>query len=252
MRLGTDAVALQKDGQGWLVHTRPADVGQGAPTEPLACDAVVLAATVTAVRDIVAASGDIGDAPWRAALASQRATSPFAVQRFWLDRPVRADRPVFAAIAGGGILDSIAVYNHVADTSAQWAAATGGSEVEIHAYAMPAHLTAQDARAQMTERLHHFYPETKAAKVVHSTFALSQDSPAFAAGTAHLRPRVHSPDPTLALAGDYTWIPLPSGLMERAVASGFLAANCLLSHYNVRGEPLWSVPRRGYLADWTA
>ena len=37
-------------------------------------------------------------------------------------------------------------------------------------------------------------------------------------------------------------------LMERAVASGMLAANGLLSPWSVQPEPLWSVPRRGVLA----
>ncbi len=250
LRLGTDAVRIDKTGDKWVVHTRPADLPPDAATEPIGCDGVVLAATAVAVRDIVAASVGLGTPEWRGNVGALRATNHFAVQRFWFDRPVRADRPVFAAIAGGGILDSIAVYNYVADTSAQWAARTGGSEVEIHAYAAPAHYTSDQVRDEMIAKLHHFYPETKDAKVLHHSHGVFHDSPAFPVGSGARRPRVHTPEPTVTLAGDYTWIPLPSGLMERAVASGFLAANCLLSNWNVRGEPLWSVPRRGYLADW--
>ena len=43
-------------------------------------------------------------------------------------------------------------------------------------------------------------------------------------------------------------LPVPTALMERAATSGFLAANRLLSHWNVRGEDIWSVPRQGLLA----
>jgi isorenieratene synthase len=36
--------------------------------------------------------------------------------------------------------------------------------------------------------------------------------------------------------------------MERATASGFLAAGRLLDRWDVRPEPVWSVPERGLLA----
>jgi len=40
-------------------------------------------------------------------------------------------------------------------------------------------------------------------------------------------------------------LPIPSALMERAVASGFLAANHLLAPLDVKPEPIRSIPRRG-------
>ncbi len=33
--------------------------------------------------------------------------------------------------------------------------------------------------------------------------------------------------------------------MERAATTGFLAANALLERWGVRGQTLWTVPRRG-------
>jgi isorenieratene synthase len=36
--------------------------------------------------------------------------------------------------------------------------------------------------------------------------------------------------------------------MERAATSGFMAANHLLAGWEVQGQELWSVPRRGLLA----
>ena len=52
----------------------------------------------------------------------------------------------------------------------------------------------------------------------------------------------------LTLAGDFVRLPIPSALMERAAASGFLAANHILARYGVRSEPLHSIPPRGLLA----
>ena len=50
------------------------------------------------------------------------------------------------------------------------------------------------------------------------------------------------------MAGDFVKLPIPSALMVRAAASGFLAASTILSGYDVRPEPLWSVAPRGVLA----
>jgi isorenieratene synthase len=51
--------------------------------------------------------------------------------------------------------------------------------------------------------------------------------------------------PDVALAGDYVAMPFPCALMERAAASGFLAANTLLARHGVAAEALRSVPTRG-------
>jgi isorenieratene synthase len=58
---------------------------------------------------------------------------------------------------------------------------------------------------------------------------------------------VSTPHEGITLAGDFVRLPIPSALMERAVASGFLAANKLLAPEGVRPEPIRSIPRRGLL-----
>ncbi|MEZ4336245.1 MAG: hypothetical protein R3B82_06425 [Sandaracinaceae bacterium] len=40
-------------------------------------------------------------------------------------------------------------------------------------------------------------------------------------------------------------LPFPTALMERAAASGMLAANHLLDRWDVRGERLYSIRRAG-------
>jgi isorenieratene synthase len=50
------------------------------------------------------------------------------------------------------------------------------------------------------------------------------------------------------LAGDHVRLPFACALMERATASGVLAANVLLAMRRVDPAPLWRGPERGLLA----
>ncbi len=58
---------------------------------------------------------------------------------------------------------------------------------------------------------------------------------------------VSTPFGTLALAGDFVRLSFPTALMERAVASGFLAANALLDRWDVRGETIATITSRGVM-----
>ena len=58
---------------------------------------------------------------------------------------------------------------------------------------------------------------------------------------------MHTPWPTLVLAGDWVRCDLPVALMERAASTGILAANALLGQWGAAGEDVWSVPPSGLL-----
>jgi carotenoid phi-ring synthase / carotenoid chi-ring synthase len=77
---------------------------------------------------------------------------------------------------------------------------------------------------------------------------VERDCPAFPPGGHAGRPGVETPEPDVALAGDFVRMEFPTALMERAVSSGFLAASALLRPHGVRPEPLRSVPPTGPLA----
>ena len=102
-------------------------------------------------------------------------------------------------------------------------------------------------RADLQHAFHSFYPELKGAGVMEERFLLRRDCPAFAPGSYAGRPGVGTPHEGVALAGDFVRLPLPSALMERAVASGFLAANHLLAPQGIKPEPIRTIPRRGLL-----
>jgi len=239
VRTGTGARSLERREAGWAVET---------DREPLSADLVVLATDVPGIRAVVDASRGLADPAWQERIASLRVTNAFAVWRLWLDRPVTAGRAGFAGTAGVGPLDNISVYENLEDESRDWAVRTGGSVVELHAYALPAGCDEAALKHQLLDGLRVLYPETVGAALIEERFLLRQDCPAFAPGSDALRPEVRTPFRGLALAGDFVRLPFPSALMERATAAGMLAANTLLAELGVAPEPLWSVAVRGPLA----
>ena len=239
VRTGVTARALVRRDLSWVVET---------DGEALTTDLVVLATDVTGTKSIVGASRGLDDAAWRRRIDSLRVTNAFAVWRLWLDRPVAAGRSAFAGTAGVGPLDNISVYESLEDESRAWAARTGGSVVELHAYALPTGSDDTALKRQLLAGLHTLYPETAAASIVEERFLLRQDCPAFAPGSHALRPEVRTPFRGLTLAGDFVQLPFPTALMERAASAGILAANTLLDPLGVVPEPLWSVAVRGPFA----
>ena len=146
------------------------------------------------------------------------------------------------------MLDNISAYHLFEDESREHVRQHGGSVVELHAYAVPEDMGEEQLRADLLAGLHTFYPETKGATVLHERWLHERDCPAFALGSNRLRPRVTTPTPGLSLAGDFVRLDLPSALMERAVTSGFLAANHLLAPLGVRPEPIECLATHGMLA----
>jgi isorenieratene synthase len=246
LRLGEAACEVQRRSEsGWRVATLD---------DTLDADAVVLALTVPAVQKLVERSNDLDDPAWRKSVARLQLTRPFAVWRLWLDGPTRPERAPFAGTTGSGILDNISLYHLFEDESRDWAARHGGAVVELHAYAVDPATTEEEMRADMLQALHQLYPETASHRTVDERFLLRQDCPAFQLGSWESRPGVQTPLDGVTLAGDFVRLPIPSALMERATASGFLASNVLLSRIGVRPEPILAIQGRGVLASmaWLA
>jgi isorenieratene synthase len=235
VRVGVAVESVERSGAGWVVG------GWGA-------DAVVLAVPVEPLRRIVEASPGLGDPPWRASVGQLERARPFAVWRLWTGAPVAGHRPPFLGTAGIGILDNITSLDHYQGDSARWAQRSGGSVVELHAYALDHDAGEGAVKAELLASLHRLYPETTSARVLDERFLLRQDCPAFPPGSTAVRPGVATPDPGVVLAGDHVRLPFPCALMERAASSGFLAANHLLARWGLPQVPLWSVPPRGLLA----
>ncbi|MGW4393804.1 FAD-dependent oxidoreductase [Amycolatopsis nivea] len=233
-RTGTDVLALERSGDGFTVtHSG------GEQT----VDAVVLACDLPGLQSVLANSPEVGPPAWRASIGMLRTAPPFVVRRLWLDRPAAAHRPPFLGTGGVPPLDNISLLDRFEGEARSWAARTGGTVVELHAYAATEDTV--DLARKMDARLHRLYPETADATVIAENTIRRQDCPLFAPGTFENRPAVSTSDPALVLAGDCIRIDLPVALMERAATTGWTAANQLLEHWGITGHPLTSVPNHG-------
>ncbi len=212
---------------------------------------VVLALNVDGLQDVVRANPWMGDEAWRSNVGELRAAPPFAVHRIWFDGDVQSDRAPFAGTAGFGIIDNVSCVHRYQNEAIVWARKTGGSVIETHAYAIGLEygspVDEARVRADLLAQLNACYPETRNLKILDERLLIRSDCPAFEPGSWARRPTVGTPTPGLALAGDLVKVPFPTALMERAVATGFLAANELLERWGLAPEPVWSIPTTGVL-----
>lgn len=229
--------------RGATVHTNAAV----SDITSLAADGVVLALDVPGLRSLVAGSPLTeklqNDEAWQGQIDSLRSAPPFLVSRYWLDKPLI--RESFLGTAGFGPLDNVSVLDQYEGEARRWAASTGGSVVELHAYALPLDHDVPTVQGDLLTALHRVYPETTSARIVDERHELRADCPAFLVGSFASRARIETPDERVVLAGDHVRVDLPVALMERAATSGLLAANILLERFGLRGHPVWSVPNRG-------
>jgi isorenieratene synthase len=239
VRSGTPVDRLDRTDGGWRA------VARGGST--VDAQHAVLAMDPAALRAVVAASHGLPPT-----LATQAAgltvAAPYAVARFWTDRSVRADRPVFSGVSREPTLDSITVYSRLEDGARQWAGRTGGEVIELHAYAAESGLGADDAADRMWAELAGLWPETAGLRIVDRETRVGHDAPGFPPASDASRPGVRTGDPTLLLAGDWVRLPFASALMERAATTGVLAANDILTRAGARAEPVTTVRPRGLLA----
>ncbi|WP_431962524.1 FAD-dependent oxidoreductase [Actinacidiphila sp. bgisy160] len=243
VRTGCTVQALRPDADGFrLAVTAP---GASRTPEEHRYDAVVLAVDTAGLQAVVAASPNVGSGGWRAGVGRLRHAPPFLVSRYWMDRPVRPDRPGFLGTSGFGPVDNVSVLSHWEGEAARWAKATGGSVVELHAYAVGPAADRSALQDTMLRELSRIYPECAGAAVVDARHVWRQDCPLFPVGGYRDRPTVRTVHPRLVLAGDQVRTALPVALMERAATTGTQAANALLATWGVRGHPLWSVPPHG-------
>jgi len=248
IQTGTTVTAIDRDPAGpWCVRT--ADGGT------LAAEEVVLATDAGTAARILAASPDVmsGDQRLAAVAAQPRTGPPYAVARYWLDGDVRPERAQFTSIADPGVLDSVTLYHRFEAGARSWHERTGGSVVELHAYACPPGLAAADLGAAMLAELGRLWPEVHRLRQIDRHCHVGTDAAGFPVGGHASTPGVRTAVRGLTLAGDWVASSFPAALMERAAATGIGAANAILAAYGHRPEPVWSVPPRGILAGrWAA
>lgn len=215
----------------------------------LESEGLVLATEVRGLRAIYDASPPLAeDATFASTMTALASSAPYVVYRLFLGAPANEERAPFASIAGHGVLDSITLYDRFEGESRRFALRTGGSVVQLQAFGLDAERDDASIRAELKSTLTKLYPELDGIEPLHEVYLRGDDSPSFAPGSGLTRARVSTPYGNITIAGDHVKVPFPSALMERAASSGILAANALLDRWDVRGEPLYTIPPRGFIA----
>ena len=243
VRTGTPVTSVNRGPAGrWQVR-----LGAG---DALSADEVVIAADARAAARILGASAPAtaGDPRLAAVAAEPRTGPPYAVARYWLAGDADAARAQFTSIADPGLLDSVTLYHRFEAGARRWHERTGGSVVELHAYACPAGVSAGVLGTEMLAELRVLWPELSGLNLIDQRCRVGADAAGFPVGAHGTTPGVRTGVPGLTLAGDWVAAPFPCALMERAAATGIIAANTILAARGYGTEPLWSVPLRGMLA----
>lgn len=226
-----------------VLHAPPAPA-----EELLRADHVVLATDARSARRLLAASG-LAAADLDQTVGTLETADPYIVWRMFVDKPVRADVAPFYTVSRAGDLDALAVYSNFQEPFIGWAARTGGSVIEAHAYAVPPERMATDAelRERLWAQVVAVLPELTEAKILFDAFMVHDDFTRFAPGDRAKRPGTQTSFPNLKLAGDWVRIDAPVFLMEAAVTSGRLAANAIFADKGLEQDPISTVAKIGPL-----
>jgi carotenoid phi-ring synthase / carotenoid chi-ring synthase len=174
---------------------------------------------------------------------------PFAVCRFWFDRDFAWEQSNFTSLSGYKLTDSITLYHRIQSQFIEWANRTGGSVVELHAYCYKEKQfpTQFALLATFEAELYEIVPELKQAKILHRELVNQKNFSGYPPNSYAQRPESGTSIANLMFAGDWVKMPFPCGLMERAVSSGFLAANEILYHEGLQRRSLLTVNPEGML-----
>lgn len=158
-----------------------------------------------------------------------------------------AERAVFSGVSRQPTLDSVTLYHRLENESRRWARQTGGSVIELHAYACEPGVPAEELAERMRRELVALWPEAAGLRIRELRARVEAQAPAFSLGSHAWRPGVRTDANGLYLAGDGVATDFPSALMERSAATGIIAANHILRAEGGAAEPVHSIRPRGLL-----
>lgn len=213
----------------------------------LEADYFVFAADIPGIKNLFALSQGIPNPTIMSQIDQLQVADPFAVGRFWLDRDFNWEHSWFTSLSGYDLTDSITLYHKVQGDYIEWAAATGGSVVELHAYCYKEKQfpTQQVLLDTFKKELWEIVPELEGANILHQELVNQKNFAGFPPGSYPNRPSSATAVSNLMFAGDWVKMPFPCGLMERAISSGLLAANEILHREGSARRPLMSVNPEG-------
>ncbi|MEE6259155.1 FAD-dependent oxidoreductase [Plantactinospora sonchi] len=239
---GAKVVRAGPEPTGWRVSTADGAVHRARH--------LLLAVDPPALVELVGGSPELAaTAPVLAGRVARLGVGPpYAVARYWLGGDVAPDRAIFSSVSREQTLDSVTLYHRQETASRRWAAHTGGSVLELHAYACPDGVPAPELAERMRRELAGLWPEVATLPVRDLRARVERQAPAFRPGDHAERPGVVTDADGLWLAGDGIGTDVPSALLERAAVTGIQAANQILRRVGAPPEPVRAIRRYGLLA----
>lgn len=217
--------------------------------ETIKADYYVFATDVPGVKQLFnCATGEV-DKKVRSQVDKLAVADPFAVCRFWFDTDFDWEHSHFTSLSGYKLTDSITLYHRIQEQFIDWAKRTGGSVVELHAYCYKEKdfPTQQALLTTFEQELYEIVPQLKQANILHRELVNQKNFAGYPPNSYAFRPETSTEISNLLFAGDWVKMPFPSGLMERAVSSGLLAANEILHRQGLQRRSLFSVNPQGLL-----
>jgi isorenieratene synthase len=223
IRLGVTADRLSVREGTWAVH---------CGEETFEARQVILAVNAAAAASILKNSFGAGDLYFPRSL-------PNAVVRLWFDRPPKPG-PEAGMFSGDFVMHNFFWLERMLVDYRTWGRATGGSAIEVHIYGPQETLDRPDALllAETITDLYRAWPELRG----HLLFQHLQRNAAIhtlpSLGPRERHPGIRTRWPGLFCAGDWVRDPLPAFFLERACATGILAANQVLAARGLEPWPL--------------
>ncbi|NTW64058.1 MAG: Rieske 2Fe-2S domain-containing protein [Chlorobiaceae bacterium] len=215
----------------------------------LECDYCIAASDVRGTRELVRLSG-LNKPDFERQVSSLGEADPYAVYRLWLDRPLLTAAFPFYTVSGYTYTDSVSIYSAFQEPFISWGKKNQGAVIELHAYAIAPEdvRPEEEIKAAMQKELHHLFPETEGATILHELYMQQSNFTRWAPGDHAGRPSTETPLSNLFLAGDWIKVDAPVFLMEAAAFTGRMAANAIFIKEKVKPVPLPIVSMEGLFA----
>ncbi|MEK6222885.1 MAG: FAD-dependent oxidoreductase [Chloroflexota bacterium] len=225
--LGSPVIKINKNELGWQV-----DCGK----YKFQSEAVILATDAQNARTILQNSQSTREKSANMYFPPGIAT---AIIRIWYSDVPRngAEAGIFS---GEFALDNYFWLHRIFSPYKDWYLETGGSAIEAHIYGPPELLQEEDAGllARAISDISAAYPELRGKRIDQSITRHPKTHTLFGVGPQGKHLGVETPWPDLYCCGDWVLDPFPALFLERACATGILAANNILDKMN---KPAWDV-----------
>ncbi|MFN2145325.1 MAG: FAD-dependent oxidoreductase [Anaerolineales bacterium] len=234
VRLGQRVTEIRRGGESWEVVT------EGGKTRTWKAGQIVLGTDARSTRKLIDSSPDLKAAGNEFYWPPSRET---VIVRLWYRRTPNAGAES-GIFTGDFKADNFFWLHRLQDQYRNWHKATGGSAIEVHFYGPPEILAMDDVSllALAITDVQAAFPELR-GHLVHQVLQRNQASHTlFGLGSVEQHLGIETRWENIFACGDWVRDPIPPLFLERATATGILAANQVLARNGLEPWPLIPYP----------